>query len=43
MVVVSGHREEHIPTVSTAEQPALIYDYYGFPTETYRLEWPVPE
>ena len=25
-----------------AERPALIYDYYGFPPETYRLAWPAP-
>lgn len=40
IVVVSGHWEEHVPTVSTAEHPALIYDYYGFPPETYQLTWP---
>jgi aromatic ring-opening dioxygenase catalytic subunit (LigB family) len=40
MVVVSGHWEERVPTVSTAEHPALIYDYYGFLAETYQLKWP---
>jgi aromatic ring-opening dioxygenase catalytic subunit (LigB family) len=42
IVVVSGHWEEPVPTVSTAEHPALIYDYYGFPAETYQLKWPSP-
>src|SRR5580700_7848348 len=42
MVVVSGHWEERVPTVSTTEHPALIYDYYGFPPETYELHWPAP-
>ena len=42
MVVVSGHWEERVPTVSTTEHPALIYDYYGFPPETYALQWPAP-
>jgi aromatic ring-opening dioxygenase catalytic subunit (LigB family) len=42
MVVVSGHWEERVPTVSMAERPALIYDYYGFPPETYQLQWPAP-
>jgi aromatic ring-opening dioxygenase catalytic subunit (LigB family) len=42
MVVVSGHWEEDVPTVSTAEHPALIYDYYGFPAEMYQLKWPAP-
>ena len=40
MVVVSGHWEERVPTVGTAEHPALIYDYYGFLPETYQLQWP---
>ncbi len=42
MVVVSGHWEEPVPTVSTAEHPPLIFDYYGLPPETYRLTWPAP-
>jgi len=42
MVVISGHWEERAPTVSSAEHPSLIYDYYGFPPETYRLHWPTP-
>src|SRR5579871_3762788 len=42
MVVVSGHWEEPALTVSTAEHPALIFDYYGFPPETYQLTWPAP-
>jgi aromatic ring-opening dioxygenase catalytic subunit (LigB family) len=42
MVVVSGHWEEPVPTVSTAEHPSLIFDYYGFPPETYQLTWPAP-
>ena len=42
MVVVSGHWEERVPTVGTLEHPGLIYDYYGFPPETYKLHWPAP-
>lgn len=42
MVVVSGHWEERIPTVGSADHPGLIYDYYGFPPETYQLTWPAP-
>jgi aromatic ring-opening dioxygenase catalytic subunit (LigB family) len=42
MVVVSGHWEERVPTLGAAEHPALIYDYYGFPEETYQLKWPAP-
>jgi aromatic ring-opening dioxygenase catalytic subunit (LigB family) len=42
VLVVSGHWEERVPTVSTAEEPALIFDYYGFPPETYQLRWDAP-
>ena len=31
-----------MPTASAAERPELIYDYSGFPPETYRLTWPAP-
>jgi len=26
----------------TAEQPPLLFDYYGFPPESYQLTWPAP-
>jgi len=42
MVVVSGHWEEPAFTVSTAAAPELIFDYTGFPEETYKLTWPAP-
>jgi aromatic ring-opening dioxygenase catalytic subunit (LigB family) len=42
IVVASGHWEERVPTVSTVKHPGLIYDYYGFPPETYQLQWPAP-
>ena len=42
MVVVSGHWEERVPTVSIVKHPGLIFDYYGFPPETYQLQWPAP-
>src|SRR5690606_28753101 len=25
-----------------AEHPGLVFDYFGFPPETYRLTWPAP-
>ncbi|MDR3739513.1 MAG: class III extradiol ring-cleavage dioxygenase [Terracidiphilus sp.] len=40
LLVVSGHWEEAAFTASTAERPELIFDYYGFPEDTYRLTWP---
>lgn len=40
LLVISAHWEEAVPTVTTAENPPLIFDYYGFPAHTYQLSWP---
>ncbi|HEX5660976.1 MAG TPA: class III extradiol ring-cleavage dioxygenase [Polyangiales bacterium] len=40
LLVVSAHWEEAVPTVMTSEQPPLLFDYYGFPPESYQLTWP---
>lgn len=40
LLVISAHWEEAVPTVTTAEKPTLIFDYYGFPAHTYELTWP---
>lgn len=42
ILLVSGHWEEESVTVHTAEQPGLLYDYYGFPEHTYALRWDAP-
>lgn len=42
LLVVSAHWEEPAFTATTAPQPKLIYDYSGFPEDTYRLTWPAP-
>ena len=42
IVVVSGHWEERVPTVMSGANPGLIYDYYGFPAHTYKLQYPAP-
>lgn len=42
ILIVSGHWEERAFTFSAAEAPSLIFDYYGFPPETYQLTWPAP-
>jgi aromatic ring-opening dioxygenase catalytic subunit (LigB family) len=42
MVVVSAHWEAPVPTVMTAAHPPILYDYYGFPPESYRITWPAP-
>lgn len=40
LLVVSGHWEEAVPTVLSAANPSLLFDYYGFPPHTYALRWP---
>jgi len=40
IVVISGHWEEPAFTASAVQQPALIFDYTGFPAHTYKLTWP---
>jgi len=42
MVVVSAHWEEPLATVTSNPRPPLLYDYGGFPPETYQLTWPAP-
>jgi len=42
LLVVSGHWEEPVPTVMTSAHPPMLYDYYGFPPESYTVMWPAP-
>ena len=43
ILVVSGHWEERaFAFTGSAAHPGLIFDYYGFPPETYQLTWPAP-
>jgi aromatic ring-opening dioxygenase catalytic subunit (LigB family) len=42
LLVVSGHWEETDFTAGSAPAPRLIFDYSGFPVQTYRLTWPAP-
>jgi len=42
VVIVSGHWEERDFAVNTAPNPALLFDYYGFPEHTYHLKYPAP-
>ncbi|MCC6209114.1 MAG: dioxygenase [Gammaproteobacteria bacterium] len=41
-LVVTAHWVAERPTVSAAAQPTMLYDYSGFPPETYRLNYPAP-
>lgn len=40
LLVISAHWEEAVPTITAASNPPLIYDYYGFPEESYQIQYP---
>jgi aromatic ring-opening dioxygenase catalytic subunit (LigB family) len=42
LLVVSAHWEAPVPTVMTSAHPPMLYDYYGFPPESYEITWPAP-
>lgn len=42
IIMVSAHWEESRPTITSGAKPGLIYDYYGFPPESYGIEYPCP-
>ena len=42
IVVVSAHWEETNPTITSGPNPELIYDYYNFPPESYKIQYPCP-
>lgn len=42
ILLVTAHWEEDVATLSSAAAPGMLYDYYGFPPESYRLRYPAP-
>jgi aromatic ring-opening dioxygenase catalytic subunit (LigB family) len=42
VVVVTAHWEAEAVAFSGAERPPLLFDYYGFPPETYDYVYPAP-
>lgn len=41
LLVLSAHWEESVCTVNSGSHHTLLYDYGGFPPETYKIKWPV--
>lgn len=42
ILMVSAHWLADDFSITSGERPELIYDYYGFPDHTYRLDYPAP-
>lgn len=40
ILVISAHWEESIATITSGANPSIIYDYYGFPEESYSIQYP---
>ncbi len=40
ILLISAHWEDEIVSITSAKQPSLIYDYYGFPKESYNIKYP---
>lgn len=42
ILMISGHWEGETVKVMTSARPAMVYDYYNFPKETYEVTYPAP-
>lgn len=42
IIVISAHWEEPVVSITSNPNPALLFDYYGFPPETYEYQYPAP-
>ena len=42
IIVISAHWEAGRPTITAGTNPSMIYDYYGFPKESYEITYPAP-
>ena len=42
IVVISAHWEQPVATLTSNPAPSIIYDYGGFPEESYAIEYPAP-
>ena len=42
ILLITAHWETPVPSFTSGSRPGLIYDYAGFPPETYTLQYPAP-
>ena len=42
ILLVTAHWLAPQPSMSSAAQPGMLFDYYGFPPHTYELKYPAP-
>jgi aromatic ring-opening dioxygenase catalytic subunit (LigB family) len=42
ILVIRAHWEESAATLLGSENPAMFYDYYGFPSQAYEITYPAP-
>ena len=40
IIVICAHWEESVIAITAAPRPPLLFDYYGFPPETYEYQYP---
>ncbi|MEY3038311.1 MAG: hypothetical protein RL143_878 [Pseudomonadota bacterium] len=42
IVVISAHWENDEIAITSSSSPSLLFDYYGFPAESYQFNYPAP-
>lgn len=42
IIMISAHWESQDVSITSSENPEMIYDYSGFPKETYEITYPAP-
>lgn len=42
IILVTAHWEAEQPCLATGPHPGMLFDYYGFPEESYRYSYPAP-
>ena len=42
ILMISGHWEDDSFAVMSSPKPGMVYDYGGFPPETYQIKYPAP-